>query len=129
MTTEELRQLAEQFGSVVILKNDKPSFVFLTFDKYKDLLKDEEKEVAVNHFSSQGSALEHIVDPEHVRRTQDLQHTRTGISFDSSNGLNLSKNEHVKVALAPEREIVEKLNREVMALKDEIRTKEEQEYY
>lgn len=50
MTTEELQQLAKQFGSVVVLQDDKPSFVFLTFEKYKDLLKDEEKEVAVNHF-------------------------------------------------------------------------------
>lgn len=138
MTTEELQQLARQFGSVVVLKDDKPSFVFLTFEKYKDLLRDEEKEVTVSHFSRR--------DSEHSRMDQGHTHPRTGISFNGSNGLNLSKGNYVEtpntperaeghthpqraeVTLTPDREIMEKLNREVMALKDEIRTKEEQEY-
>ncbi|PIR41215.1 MAG: hypothetical protein COV31_02295 [Candidatus Yanofskybacteria bacterium CG10_big_fil_rev_8_21_14_0_10_46_23] len=37
MNTEELQQLVNQFGAVVMVKNDRPAFVILPFTRYQEL--------------------------------------------------------------------------------------------
>lgn len=107
MSIEELKQLTRQFGSVVVLEDEKPAFVVLPFEKYQELQKNEDnegKEILVKHFSKlsgNGSAFAELAAtpqaPEEV---------------------NVGSNENS--------EDLERLNKEILALKEEVRLMEEQ---
>ena len=105
MNIDELKKMANQFGAVVVLENDKPSFVVLPFDKYKELFfqnKDKEQEaqeVLVKHLpvQSNGRDIAKFIARDFMRE-------------------NISENEG---------EAVENLNKEILALKEEIMAREE----
>ncbi len=100
MNAKELKQLAAQFGSVVVLQDDRPSFVVLSFEKYQELLDSSGGEVIVKHFSKLSNG------------------------FPEANLVSSSAVDENKFGSGEE---VERLNKEILALKEEIRAKEEQE--
>lgn len=104
MDIKELEQLAGQFGSVVVLEDEKPAFVVLSFEKYQELQKNENKEVLVKHFSrlnGNGSVL-----AEFAANRQASKEASTDSNENS--------------------EDLERLNKEILALKEEVRMMEEQ---
>lgn len=97
MDTNELKKLLKGSMAVLILENGEPSFVILGYDAYKELLSGQEKEVKINHRPRQ-----EIDSPEDTGDDQKFQH-RIG---------------------EKESELLDKINKQILALKDEI-TKEE----
>jgi len=93
METKELEQLADEFGSVVVIKEDRPAFVMIPFSKYKDLLSEREDSQIYRHFSKME---------------------------DSS-----SEDQIPEIDL--EVDMIEQLNKEIMALKEEIKSRESEE--
>lgn len=95
MNIEDLKKLVKHSTAVLVLDNGEPSFAILSYDMYKDLvLGSKEKEIKINHGTANG----------------------------------LSHNED-KVAVKPalpenELEILERINKDILALKSEIEKEE-----
>jgi len=110
MDIKDLEHLASQFGSVVILRNDKPAFVVLPFEKYQELLKSDGQEILVKHFSK---AVENGL-PATTNLISSMEH------------LNFSQQQPDFQSIG-ETEEIERLNRDIASLKEEILTKEGQD--
>ena len=97
MNIDELKKLVKHSTAVLVLDNGEPSFVILNYDMYKDLvLGGKEKEIKINH--TVGNGLSHDHDEEKVV---------------------------VKPALPDnELEILERINKDILALKNEIEKEE-----
>lgn len=100
MDTSELKKLLKGSTAVLILENGEPSFVILGYDAYKDLLSGQEKEIKINHGSR--PPRQETVTPNGIADDQKFQHQ-------------LGEKES---------ELLERINNQILALKDEI-TKEE----
>lgn len=95
MNIEELKKLVKNSTAVLVLDNGEPSFVILKYDTYKDLVLTEPvKEVKISHVANN-----HAVN--------------------SANGL--SKDE-TKSEI--ESEVLERINKDILALKEEIEREE-----
>lgn len=104
MDTNELKKLLKGSTAVLVLDNGEPSFVILGYDSYKNLLSDRpvaEVDVPLRHGNQSPNGL--------------AQH-------ESSNGIGADRFQN-KIS-EKETELLEKINKEILALKDEI-TKEE----
>ncbi len=97
MNIDELKKLVKHSTAVLVLDNGEPSFVILNYDMYKDLVlgsKEKEKEIKINHAPANGLA--------HFENT-------------------------VPPKPAPpenELEILERINKDILALKNEIEKEE-----
>lgn len=98
MDTNELKKLLKGSTAVLILDNGEPSYVILGYDSYKSLLSDQEqeKEVKINHRSS----LE-------MNDTNNLSNSAGPARFQQR----ISEKES---------EFLEKINKQILALKSEI---------
>ncbi len=98
MNVDELKKLVKHSTAVLVLDNGEPSFVILNYDMYKDLVlgsKEKEKEIKINHAVTNG-----------------ISHNEDRISA-------------VKPALPDnELEILERINKDILALKSEIEKEE-----
>ena len=98
MNVDELKKLVKHSTAVLVLDNGEPSFVILNYDMYKDLVlgsKEKEKEIKINHAVTNG-----------IDRVQD-------------------RIAPVKPALPDnELEILERINKDILALKSEIEKEE-----
>lgn len=95
MNIEELKKLVKRSTAVLVLDNGEPSFVILGYDSYKDLVFQEPvKEVKISHSGKEDQA-------------------------PITNGLN-----HDEKKPDVESEVLEKINRDILALKEEIEKEE-----
>ena len=94
MDTNELKKLLKGSTAVLILDNGEPSFVVLGYDSYQKLLTDQEKEIKINHRLPENET-EQEGDSPALKR---FQHR-------------ISEKES---------ELLEKINKEILALKNEI---------
>ncbi|MBI2064387.1 MAG: hypothetical protein HYT66_01610 [Candidatus Yanofskybacteria bacterium] len=98
MNIEELKKLVKNSTAVLVLDNGEPSFVILNYDAYKDLVLGEPvKEVKISHAGNN-----HAVNP--------------------ANGL--SKDDIKPAANEIESEVLERINKDILALKEEIEKEE-----
>lgn len=107
MNIKELEKLAMQFGSVVVLEDEKPAFVVLPFEKYQALQEKENnegKEILVKHFSRLGGNGSVLAEFAANRQAPE---EANAVSNENSEDL-------------------ERLNKEILALKEEVRLMEEQ---
>src|SRR3989338_183003 len=95
---DELKKLVKHSTAVLVLDNGEPSFVILNYDMYKDLVlgsKEKEKEIKINHAVTNG-----------------ISHDEDRIAI-------------IKPALPDnELEILERINKDILALKSEIEKEE-----
>ncbi len=98
MNIDELKKLVKNSTAVLVLDNGEPSFVILNYDAYKDLVLGEPvKEVKISHAGNN-----HAVNP--------------------ANGL--SKDESKPTISEAESEVLERINKDILALKEEIEKEE-----
>jgi PHD/YefM family antitoxin component YafN of YafNO toxin-antitoxin module len=102
MNIEELKKLVKGSTAVLVLDNGEPSFVILNYNMYKDLvLQESAKEIKINHLSKDNPAL-----------------VANGISGDQA------KSVLPQGGLDTESEILERINKDILALKEEIEKEE-----
>ena len=96
MNIDELKKLVKHSTAVLVLDNGEPSFAILSYEMYKDLvLGGREKEIKINHAVANG-----------------IDHSEDRIP-------------PVKSALPDnELEILERINKDILALKSEIEKEE-----
>ena len=96
MNIDELKKLVKHSTAVLVLDNGEPSFAILSYEMYKDLvLGGKEKEIKINHAVTNG-----------------ISHSEERIS-------------PVKPVLPDnELEILERINKDILALKSEIEKEE-----
>lgn len=109
MNIDELKKLVKGSTAVLVLDNGEPSFVILNYNMYKDLvLQEPAKEIKINHLSKE--------NPVSVAN---------GVDKDKVKSI-LSQGEHdpetVPGDIAPE--ILERINKDILALKEEIEKEE-----
>ena len=107
MNTNELKKLLKGSTAVLILEDGEPSFVILGYDAYKGLLGEQEKEVKINRPDS--------LENKDSRLSQDPAGVR-------SIGNGVSSFQH-RVG-EKEAEMLEKINKQILALKDEVEKEE-----
>lgn len=94
MISEELKKIVEQLGGLVIVENSQPKFVVISYEKYKEL-----------------------VIPELIREGSSRASDSYGVihkNIDNSGNFDKDSNE----------EVVERLNKEISALKEQVSEKE-----
>ena len=96
MNIDELKKLVKHSTAVLVLDNGEPSFAILSYEMYKDLvLGSKEKEIKINHTVSNG-----------------ISHNEDAVF-------------PIKPALPEnELEILERINKDILALKSEIEKEE-----
>lgn len=95
MNVEELKKLVKHSTAVLVLDNGEPAFAILGYEMYKDLvLAGKEKEIKINH--------------------------------SSANGAVVREENSVPKPILPENEleILERINKDILALKSEIEKEE-----
>ncbi|MBI2068929.1 MAG: hypothetical protein HYT67_02435 [Candidatus Yanofskybacteria bacterium] len=98
MNIDELKKLVKNSTAVLVLDNGEPSFVILKYDTYKDLvLAEPVKEVKISHVGNN-----HAINP--------------------ANGL--SKDDVKPTVNEVESEVLERINKDILALKEEIEKEE-----
>jgi hypothetical protein len=98
LQTDELKKLLKGSTAVLILENGEPSFVILGYDAYKGLLSEQEKEVKINH----------PIEAKPRSTENDRQ---------ISNG---AENKFQHRVGEKESEFLERINKQILALKSEI---------
>ena len=102
MNIEELKKLVKNSTAVLVLDSGEPSFVILNYDTYKDLVLGEPvKEVKITSPRSQAG------------------HVGNGNGTPASNGLS-----HDEPKIDVETEVLERINKDILALKEEIEKEE-----
>ena len=123
MDTNELKKLLKGSTAVLILENGDPSFVVLGYDSYKGFLSDQEKEVKINHpvrSESPGAT------PDRVPQEWAMPHSEHhALQADrTSNGISRPDHNFQQRIGEKESELLEKINKQILALKDEIEKEE-----
>ncbi len=96
MNIDELKKLVKHSTAVLVLDNGEPSFAILSYEMYKDLvLGGKEKEIKINHAVSNG-----------IDYNEDRPATIKPVLPDN------------------ELEILERINKDILALKSEIEKEE-----
>ena len=106
MDTNELKKMLKNSTAVLILDNGEPSFVILGYDSYKNLLNDEEqeKEIKVNHLAQ--------------AETVATGSAKINTTVDNKSQLTSDRFQH-RIS-EKETELLEKINKEILSLKNEI---------
>ena len=112
MNIEELKKLVKNSTAVLVLDNGEPSFVILKYDTYKDLvLQEPVKEVKISHAGNN-----HAINPANGLSPEQ---SREG-SQRASASYGMSKDAPSEV----ESEVLERINKDILALKEEIEKEE-----
>jgi len=94
MNIDELKKLVKNSTAVLVLDNGEPSFVILKYDTYKDLVLQE----PVKEVKISHAVNNHAINPAN------------GLSKDNSSEVEL--------------EVLERINKDILALKEEIEKEE-----
>jgi len=111
MNIDELKKLVKHSTAVLVLDNGEPSFAILGYEAYKDLIlgsKEKEKEIKIHHNSGDVNGLNSSENGGFVTKTRQFDEKEQ----HSGNGIN------------PEQEILERINKDILALKNEIEKEE-----
>lgn len=115
MNTDELKKLLKDSTTVLILENGEPSLVILSYDSYKKLLSDPEREVKINHENKGNNQ----PTPPLISRVEtsflDSDKIKPNLDWPESNSDRFQKRINEK-----ESELLEKINKQILALKSEI---------
>ena len=116
MNIDELKKLIKNSVSVLVLDNGEPSFVVLDYKTYKNLAMDKEgeKEVKINPVRSSFAEVS-----KEETRVFGARETSNGINYPLSNGQYSREREREH-----ETEILDRLNKEILALKAQIEMEE-----
>jgi len=109
MDIDELKKLVKHSTAVLVLDNGEPSFVILNYNMYKDLvLQESEKEIKIKHAGKDKPVS-----------------GANGLTGDRAKSI-LSQSEHDQNAASSdaEPEILERINKDILALKEEIEKEE-----
>ena len=101
MLSKELKNLVSQFGTIVVIENDVPRFVVMTYDKFDAAL------------SATGS---------HAQRDRVIHK-----NIDNSGDIAQDSNETLSVSNSHaqrDEEMADRLNKEILALKEQVAEKE-----
>jgi hypothetical protein len=112
MNINEIKKLAKQLGSVLIMNGEKPDVVIMDYDRY--LLMLGELPSSEKTFVSAGLSTESTQGVPYNK--QENQKTRLISSFSR---------ESENVVEQPNQQLIDSLNKEIQALNEEIRLKEE----
>jgi len=105
MNIEELKKLVKKSTAVLILDNGEPSFVILGYDFYRDLVFQEPvKEVKISSSRSETGHSDKIPGLGPVSTTNGLSHNERKSDMEA--------------------EVLEKINNDILALKEEIEKEE-----
>jgi len=103
MDIRELKDLLKNSTSVLMLEDGEPSYIILDYKVYRNLIQPREQEVVIKNHTNQ--------DETQLRRSEEV-----GVGAPTkTSGLS-----------AQEMEALERLNREIQALKDQIEQEERQ---
>jgi len=117
LNTDELKKLLKGSTAVLILDNGEPSFVVLGYDSYKNLISDQEKEIKINHPVQVGVSPS-INNGQPLNLSADDPGIQKPI-FPASSPVDVSGKFQYRIS-EKEAELLEKINREILALKNEI---------
>jgi|SRR3989344_8141873 len=115
MLTKELQNLTDKLGGVVLVEDGKPKFVLLSYKKFDEL--------------SGGNGLEPHNDPAtavHESTNSGFEHVSSGISHKQNKLVNLYQTNRIEPVIIEDGELIERLNKEIMTLKEEIEAKEKE---
>lgn len=113
MISDELKNLVSRFGTLIIVENNQPKFVVMSYDKAKETLGFIHK--SVDPLASSGSTLSgsRSVD-NHDNFDKDINEDIEE-TFKGNDGSDQR-----------EEEIVDRLNKEILALKEQVAEKEKE---
>ena len=127
MNTDELKKLLKNSTTVLILENGEPSLVILGYDTYKDLISGHsgaEFEVPLRRDSKGAPAQEKVSDgklADGFRQGRD----NAGIPNHTPKAGAVGQAEAFQNRIIEkESELLEKINKQILALKDEIENEE-----
>lgn len=103
MEFKQLKNLVQKLGGLLVLDGDEPAFVVLSYDRYQKM--DLGQEIPLSGGNGLNTSNPVDMSPEHLAKPNVL-------GFDSGND---------------DENTMEKLNQEILALKEEIRQREETE--
>lgn len=115
MDTNELKKMLKNSTAVLILDNGEPSFVIVSYDSYKNLLSgdEREKEVKINNLNS---AAPHL---KNGRLAETLLKQIPSMKGADNSSVNNSQSFQHHIS-QKESELLEKINKEILSLKNEI---------
>lgn len=113
MNFSRLKELVRKLGGVLVLDGDEPEFVMLSYDKYQKI--DSGEEVV---FSTDRKANGYAETNGPLRQGSPPRPDEAGSEASKPNSL---------ASTDEDQESMERLNQEILALKEEIRQKEEAE--
>ena len=129
MNTDELKKLLKNSTTVLILENGEPSLVILGYDTYKDLISGHsgaEFEVPLRRDSKGAPAQEKVSDGKWAdgsRQGRDNAGIPNHTSKAGATGTGQAEAFQNRI-IEKESEFLEKINKQILALKDEIENEE-----
>lgn len=122
MDFHRLKQLVGKLGGLLVLDGDEPAFVVLPYDKYQ-------KMEAGPLRPSESEASEEIQVSSRPARSilAEVLRARVNDASETSNEMNGFDGASIANGADSDETMVEKLNQEILVLKEEIRQKEEAE--
>jgi len=98
MFSEEIKKLIDKIGGLIVVENNQPKFIFLSYEKFKEFV----------NFTKNTDIIHKNVD--NVDKLDKI-----GVNYSES--VNHSEEQS-------EEHLIEKLNKQILALKEEIEAKE-----
>lgn len=99
MLNEEIKKLISEIGGIVIVEGNEPRFIFLSYEKFLEL---------TGRKSKTQTPDKQIIN-RFIDKKEDLDNNKEGETISEDK----------------EEEILDELNKEILALKEEIKEKEE----
>ena len=113
MSLGELKKLLTRLGGMLVMDGDKPSFVMLSYENYKQMERESETEIRVNHETG--------VEYGHLAATGNYENLSPHLPIHSD--MNVSDSG----MSVEDEEVIKQLNEEVTLLRQEIKLKEMEE--
>lgn len=113
MDINDLKKLIKDSTAVLVLDNGEPAFVVIDYKTYKDIASErgEEKEIKINPIRSNPP----IGPSDRVSADETSNEINQAVERSGFNGYNIHEKES---------EILERLNKEILALKNQIEMEE-----
>ncbi len=126
MDTDELKKILKGSTAVLILDNGDPSFVILGYESYKSLLSGNEEEKEIKVKPAKGLARDKVASPieflDSVKQGQETIPKNLDEAIPTKEGTLDDQFRHR--INEKESELLEKINKEILALKNEIEKEE-----
>ena len=128
MNTDELKKLLKGSTAVLILENGEPSLVILGYDSYKNLLSDRpgaEVDIPLRHIPNGNNVpAAQRENPDSNPSSTESRRGREGIEDSRQSQNNLGSGAFQHRIGEKEAELLEKINKQILSLKDEIEKEE-----